>query len=83
MDTKIRYSQAILATLLIGFITTVQGGDRSTVVKEGSVEVRIEGVASEKGMVYASVFLSDEGFPSQQEAADKIHRAVRAIFQKL
>ena len=35
----------------------------------GSVEIRIEGVASDKGTVYASIYLSGEGFPAAKEAA--------------
>ena len=35
----------------------------------GAVEVRVEGVASAKGTVYASIFLSPEGFPADKTMA--------------
>ena len=35
----------------------------------GSVEVRIDGVPSEDGRVYASIYLSAEGFPEDKEKA--------------
>jgi len=35
----------------------------------GSVEIRIEGVSSDEGTVYASIYLTGEGFPAAKDAA--------------
>jgi len=36
---------------------------------EGSVELSIEGVSSDKGIVYVSIYISTEGFPGDKELA--------------
>jgi uncharacterized protein (DUF2141 family) len=36
---------------------------------EGSVEVTVEGLSSQKGFVYGSIYLSTEGFPEDKELA--------------
>ena len=36
---------------------------------QGSVEVIVEGVESAKGTVYASIYLTEEGFPEEKELA--------------
>lgn len=50
-------------------VTAAQGIADQVVVEQGAVEVRIEGVTSTKGEVYASIFLTDEGFPGNKNAA--------------
>ncbi|MGI9309379.1 MAG: DUF2141 domain-containing protein, partial [Gammaproteobacteria bacterium] len=35
----------------------------------GSVEILIEGVSSDEGTIYASIYLTGEGFPTAKEAA--------------
>jgi uncharacterized protein (DUF2141 family) len=35
----------------------------------GSIEVRIEGVSSDEGSVYASVYISTDGFPEDKQKA--------------
>jgi uncharacterized protein (DUF2141 family) len=36
---------------------------------EGSIEVSVEGVSSDKGIVYGSIYISTEGFPEDKELA--------------
>ena len=43
----------------------------------GHVEVRVEGISSTKGTVYASIFLSSDGFPGDKSKA-YAYRAVPA-----
>jgi uncharacterized protein (DUF2141 family) len=63
------------ATCIIAAIFTLVSGIATANVAEqqtkgsGSLEVRIEGVSSDKGTVYASVYLSDQGFPGVKDAA--------------
>jgi uncharacterized protein (DUF2141 family) len=51
--------------------------DSSVRVAQGVVEVRVEGIASTRGTVYASIFLSPEGFPGDKSMAFA-YRAVPA-----
>ncbi|MDH3978058.1 MAG: DUF2141 domain-containing protein [Gammaproteobacteria bacterium] len=55
----------------------VVAGDSASQVAAGVVEVRVEGIASKKGTVYASIFLSAEGFPGDKGMAFA-YRAVPA-----
>ena len=45
-------------------------------VGTGSIEVRIEGVSSSDGLVYASVYISNEGFPEDKQEAYTYSSAV-------
>ncbi|MDQ3394241.1 MAG: DUF2141 domain-containing protein [Bacteroidota bacterium] len=44
---------------------------KSAVVEKGNVEVRITGMKDIKGTILATLFISAEGFPSEQEKAYK------------
>lgn len=56
---------------------TVAAADTAMPVAGGAVEVRVEGLASTRGTVYASIFLSAEGFPGDKGMAFA-YRAVPA-----
>ena len=48
---------------------TARSEDHTVTADQGAVEVRIEGISSTQGQVYASIFLSAEGFPGNKDMA--------------
>jgi len=45
---------------------------------EGAVELRIEGISSDEGLVYASIYLTADGFPDRKDAAYSFQSAPAA-----
>jgi uncharacterized protein (DUF2141 family) len=68
---------AFIATCAFTVIHPVVAEDSPLTVAGGLVEVRVEGLASARGTVYASIFLSAEGFPGDKSMAFA-YRAVPA-----
>jgi uncharacterized protein (DUF2141 family) len=73
MKKKILASWAMIGS--IGVIVACAGAqmaEKALAIRpdgEGSVEVSIEGVSSDKGIVYGSIFISTEGFPEDKQMA--------------
>ena len=53
----------------VGWTHTAIAAESVVDVSAGVVEVRVEGIASSRGTVYASIFLSPEGFPGDKSMA--------------
>jgi uncharacterized protein (DUF2141 family) len=68
---------AFIAVSAFAVTQSVVAEDTAVTVAGGVVEVRVEGVASTRGTVYASIFLSAEGFPGDKGMAFA-YRAVPA-----
>ena len=65
---KIIFS-TFIALWAFNFTQSVVAEVAAVTVAGGVVEVRVEGVASTRGTVYASIFLSAEGFPADKGMA--------------
>ena len=74
--TKITLS-AFIAAWSLNFSQPLVAEESAVTTAGGVVEVRVEGIASARGSVYASIFLSAEGFPSDKSMAFA-YRAVPA-----
>lgn len=62
----------LVAWVAVGAVTLVQSAaadESAGPVGAGVVEVRVEGLASAQGTVYASIFLSPDGFPGDKSMA--------------
>lgn len=61
----------LLAALLTCFANGLAAQDTATPVAgaDGSVEVTVEGIASTDGLIYASLYISADGFPNARELA--------------
>ena len=68
---------AFIAAWAFIVMQPVLAEDSAVIVAGGVVEVRVEGLASTLGTVYASIFLSAEGFPGDKSMAFA-YRAVPA-----
>ncbi|MGI9290850.1 MAG: DUF2141 domain-containing protein [Gammaproteobacteria bacterium] len=67
MGVKNTVYSAFLAALML--VQPAIAEDIISDASNGVVEVRVEGVSSSKGTVYASIFLSAEGFPGDKDMA--------------
>ena len=70
MNTKILACCAVIISLAA--CTRPQTADKAMAVRPsgtGSVAVSIQGVASDKGIVYGSIYLSTDGFPDDKGLA--------------
>ena len=77
MNIKNKVRGAVFAVLAFGISQSAVATDAAVSVSGGMVEVRVEGVASSRGTIYASIFLSAEGFPGDKTRAFA-YRAVPA-----
>ena len=77
VNIKIRILSALVAACSLSAIQPAVADDAAADLDGGVVEVRVEGVASTRGTVYASIFLSPEGFPGDKSMAFA-YRAVPA-----
>lgn len=77
MNISKQFCRAVIAACAFIVIQPVVADDSAVTVAAGAVEVRVEGVASTEGMIYASIFLSAEGFPGDKSMAFA-YRAVPA-----
>jgi uncharacterized protein (DUF2141 family) len=68
---------AFIVVCAFNVTQSVVAEDTAVTVAGGVVEVRVEGVASARGTVYASIFLQAEGFPGDKGKAFA-YRAVPA-----
>ena len=70
MKTKILASCAVISVLVA--CTGQRTAEKAEVPRaagQGAVEVSVQGVASDKGIVYGSIYLSTEGFPEDKSLA--------------
>jgi len=70
MQTKILAALAVINVLVA--CSGARLAEKAVAMRpdgEGSVELSIEGVSSDKGIVYGSVYISTEGFPEDKELA--------------
>jgi uncharacterized protein (DUF2141 family) len=77
VNTRTAFFCSVIAAWALGLTQSAIAGDRAATVTGGVVEVRVEGVASSRGTVYASLFLQPEGFPGDKGMAFA-YRAVAA-----
>ena len=69
MNIRKKIFSAFVAVMALNMTHTAVADDTAASVSGGVVEVRIEGLASDRGTVYASIFLSAEGFPGDKGMA--------------
>lgn len=69
MNIARKFFIAFIAFTAIGAAQSATAESAAITRSDGVVEVRIEGVSSARGMVYASIFLSAEGFPGDKGKA--------------
>ncbi len=60
---------AVIAACGFSALQSVVAAESAVTISGGVVEVRVEGIASDRGTVYASIFLSAEGFPGDKSRA--------------
>ena len=77
MNIRKKILSAFIASWSFVVMQSVLAEDSAVIVAGGVVEVRVEGLASARGTVYASIFLSAEGFPEDKSMAFA-YRAVPA-----
>jgi len=71
----VKSNTKLLVWGLVFLIAACTGGQQATKAAalrpqgEGSVEILVEGVSSDRGIVYGSVYLEPEGFPNDKNLA--------------
>jgi uncharacterized protein (DUF2141 family) len=77
VNIRNNFFSALFALLAFNVSQSVVAEDMTVTFEGGAVELRVEGVASTQGTVYASIFLQAEGFPGDKGMAFS-YRAVPA-----